>query len=333
MSDMAHLVAEARQFPFFALVRLLEHLLGTDIRSEPPAITFEHTADLAFPTHDVASLAWDEGHAQARMAIQCFGLVGTASPMPLEWTEDMQHGDDEGALRAFCDVFHDRAIRVLFDMWKTRTLEGGFDREGRDPLSRGLRALVGVDAWAPEGTKKPLAPMVALGLADHQRGQPQSIDATSAEQLLRRLYPVWNVRLRCNVPRIVALTRREQSRLGSERSRLGIDVFCGHDAEDTEGLVRVHVGPLDGATYASLMPGEELHAELTALTLQLFSVEAELEAKVADGDAPPCRLGAPTGARLGLDTYCTADGASESGAFVDVRVKLDPNAVTRTFVL
>lgn len=322
-----NLPEEASRIPFFELVRLLEHWLGTDA-DESDAITFAQVAELAFPTSDVAALDADVAKRSALVTLRCLGLTGAASPMMPEWTEGIVRRDDDGAMRAFCNIFADRAARVLYAIWKARALEGGFDLEGRDALSERLRAVVGVDAWAPS-EQKPMPPMVALGLADHRRSQPQTIDKESAERLLRRLYPTWNVTIETNVPRVVTLTPEERSRLGKQRHRLGIDAFCGREAEDAEDLVRIHVGPLDAETYRSLMPGEPAHVALSGLVRQIFSVNVELEIQVSQADAPPCRLGAKVGAKLGLDTYCT----SQRDDMLRVRVPLDPTAVTRTFVL
>ncbi|MCL2722908.1 MAG: type VI secretion system baseplate subunit TssG [Polyangiaceae bacterium] len=326
-----NLLEEASRIPFFALVRLLEHWLETDI-DESDAVAFAQVAELSFPTSDVAEVDASAARHNTLVTLRCLGLTGAASPMAPEWTEGIVRQDDNGALRAFCNVFADRAARVLYATWKARALEGGFDLEGRDALSERLRAVVGVDAWAPAPSEqKPMPSMVALGLADHRRSQPQTIDKDSAERLLRYLYPTWNLSIETNVHRIITLHPEERSRLGEQRHRLGLDAFCGREAEDEEDLVRLRVGPLDAETYRSLMPGEPAHAMLSGLVRQLFSVNAELEIKVSQTDAPPCQLGAKLGTKLGLDTYC-ASHTSPRDDMVCIRVPLTPTAVLRTFV-
>ncbi|MCL2779666.1 MAG: type VI secretion system baseplate subunit TssG [Polyangiaceae bacterium] len=326
---------QASRIPFFALVRLLEHWLETDI-DESDAVAFAQVVELAFPISDVAEMDTNAARHSTLVTLRCLGLTGVASPMAPEWTEGIVRQDDHGALRAFCNVFADRAARVLYAIWKARALEGGFDLEGRDALSERLRAVVGVDAWAPD-EQKPMPPMVALGLADYRRGQPQTIDKESAERLLRYLYPTWNVSLETNVQRIVPLHPEERSRLGEQRHRLGLDAFCGGEAKDEEDLVRIHVGPLEAETYHSLMPGQPAHTMLSGLVRQLFSVNAELEIQVSQADAPPCQLGAELGTKLGLDTYCTSRTSRTSctsprDEMLRVRVPLTPTAVIRTFV-
>jgi type VI secretion system protein ImpH len=317
---------EAPHLDFFELVRLLEHALAVEVGKVDRAasaerVSFSHVPELAFPSSDVAGLELDPQSARVRTTF--LGLLGTASPLTPEWTEQVFYDDDEGALQAFYDVFHQRALVLLYAAWKVHSLEGGFDLRGDDPLSKRLRSLAGVDGWT-DAEPQPLAPMVALGLADYHRGQPQTIDLPSAQGLLRRLYPAWNVRLSGNVDRFVEFTVPERTRLGVARSRLGEDLVYGDGCVEAEGLVRLFVGPVDGATCESLMPGGPDYERLERVTRQLFaaSVEVELEVELVPREAPTCALGRAAGGRLGVDTRYTAD----VDAPVKIRAPLLPDA-------
>jgi type VI secretion system protein ImpH len=319
---LEQLAREPLRAPFYELVRLLEQVLGA-------GVSFTHSPDLAFPVADVTALAKD-GDA-ARIATTFLGLLGTASPLTAEWTEEVLHEDDGGALRDFYDVFHHRALSLLFAAWKVHALEGGFDLAGSDILSQRLRALAGVDGWT-DAEDEALPPMAAVGLADYQRGQPQAIDLPSAEGLLRRLYPSWNVRLTGGVPRFLRFTDRERTRVGRQRSRLGESLVYGDGTTEAETLLRVRIGPVDGDAYENLMPGGPDYADLERLSRRLFagSLDVELEVHVAGEDAPTCVLGSSRGSRLGVDARYTDDKAAP----VRVRVRLLQNAsaARRVFV-
>lgn len=333
------LLAELRdapgRFDFFELVRLIEYALSADVGAVDRTafsdrITFAHSPGLAFPSSDVASLTIEDG--SARVETTFLGLLGTASPLTPEWTEEVLYDDDDGTLRAFYDVFHHRALSLLFAAWKVYALEGGFDLRGDDALSKRLRSLAGVDGWANAG-EEPLAPMAALGLADYQRGQPQTIDLPSAEGLLRRLYPGWNARLQAGVRRFVAFTPAERATLGGARCRLGESLVYGDGCTEAESLVRLSIGPVDAETYESLMPdGGEAYAQLERLTRQIFAgaVEIELEVEVAPKDAPTCSFGRRAGGRLGVDTRYTAD--REKPLRARVRLLQDASTARRVFV-
>jgi type VI secretion system protein ImpH len=322
---VAQLQSGAQRFDFFELVRLLEHALDASVGEVGPSsarerIAFTHGPSLAFPSGDIGSLEFEA--RVARVAATFLGLLGTASPLTPEWSEEVLYGDDDGMLQGFYDVFHDRALSLLFSAWKVHSLEGGFDLRGEDALSKRLRSLAGIDGWADDEDELP--PMAAVGLADYQRGQPQTIDLRSAEGLLRRLYPDWNVRLSGNIERFVLFTPAERTRLGTARTRLGEDFVYGDGCAETQGLVRVALGPVDKETYEAVMPGGAHYARLERLTRQLFAaaIDVELDVELMPKDADTCVLGQTAGSRLGIDTRY----ASDRSAPVRVRTRLFQNA-------
>lgn len=329
---LEELQREPERFGFYELVRLLEFALSTEVGSPDGAerIRFAHSPDLGFPATDVAWLRIKDRLAQVGTTF--LGLLGTASPLSPEWTEQVLHEDDEGDLRDFYDVFHHRTLALLYAAWKEHALEGGFDLSGRDSLSRRLRSVAGVDGWR-DSRQEALPPMAALGLADYQRGQPQTIDVLSAEGLLRRLYPEWNVRLESGVRRFVKFSGRERARLGRSRSRLGRTLVYGDGCDEAESLLRLVVGPVDRSTYESLMPGGQEYLALWRLTRRLFAgtLDIELEVEVRAQDAPTCVLGRRGGgARLGIDSRVSGD--REAAVRVRVRLLQDAAAARRQFV-
>lgn len=330
---IAKLSASATRFGFFELVRTLEQVLECDItpRDSPDEerVVFTQVPTLAFPVADVARVTFEK---TAEVALTFLGLLGTASPLSAEWNEDTLLADNDGALQAFYDVFHHRAVSYLFSAWKTHATEGAFDLEGRDVLSARLRSLAGIDAWAPPDAD-PLPPMFALGLADHQRGQAQTIDLGSAEQLLRRIFPAWQLRLEPQVRRSVAFTEDERAKLGVRNSKLDGGLIYGDACDDEAGLVRIHVGPVDQETYEALMPGGAHYIVLERIAPRVFggAVDVEIEVHVHPEETPTSTLGAMRGARLGIDARYAI--ASAPGLSVRVPLVTDLTALPRTFVL
>jgi type VI secretion system protein ImpH len=328
----ARIAKAAARFGFFELTRTLEQALPCDASPgdspELEQMSFTQPPSLTFPTAEVC-VTRDDGR---EVTVSFLGLLGTSSPLSLEWTEEVLLGDEEGALQAFYDVFHHRTLSYLFLAWKTHAAEGAFDLHGRDVLSARLRSMAGVDAWAPV-EDDPLSPMVALGVADHQHGQAQTIDREAAEQLLRRTFPWCELRLETEVPRSVALTTDERAKLGVRNSRLDGGLVYGARVDDQGGGVRIHLGPVDGPAYDALMPGGAGYAALERLASRIFagSVDVEIEVHVPAAGAPPTTLGANRGCRLGVDARYAPSG---SGA-VSIRVPLVADAVAarRTFVV
>ena len=95
------------------------------------------------------------------------------------------------------------------------------------------------------------------GLADYQRGQPQTIDLQSAEGLLRRLLPRLGRTPRRPASRVSSPSRERGARASRRRA-----VPPRQDpglrrrlAPRPKSVVRLDIGPVDGETYESLMPG------------------------------------------------------------------------------
>jgi type VI secretion system protein ImpH len=323
----------ASRFGFFELTRALEQALQCDATPgdspQVEQITFNQHASLGFPTADVTTVTCEEG---AQVEVSFFGLLGTASPLSPEWTEEVLLGDEEGALKAFYDVFHHRALSYLFLAWITHAAEGAFDLHWRDALSARLRSMAGVDAWA-QVDDDPLSPMMALGVADYQHGQPHMVDRDAAEQLLQRTFPSYGLWLETEVERSVAFTTEERAKLGVRNSKLDGGLVYGSRCDDRGGLVRIHLGPVDGPAYEAMMPGGTGYVALERLACRIFggSVDVEIEVHVLPTGAPATTLGAHRGSRLGVDARYAASLTQS----LSVRVPLVPpgGSPRRTFVV
>ncbi|WP_394848627.1 type VI secretion system baseplate subunit TssG [Pendulispora brunnea] len=305
----SHLAVEtiartAARYGFFELARLLEHTTATELeRTE--RIQFTQRPSLAFPAGEVASVA-QAANDSLQVELNFLGLIGTSGPLAAQFSEEVRYGDDEGALRAFYDVIHHALAVRLYGAWKASTIEGGFDLEGGDLQSQVLRSVAGIDAPSALD-EEPLAPMLALGLADYQRGQPHDINLRAAEALLQHLLP-WPISLEANVHRLLPLGDNETAHLGGQCSRLGVDFVYGETRSDREGAVRLHIGPVDRATHESMMPGGDEYAKLERLTNRIFGAKVlvELEVHLGADDTPRWTLGG--GSALGIDTrYTIAD--------------------------
>jgi type VI secretion system protein ImpH len=326
------IAAAGQQFGFFEAARILEAVLGSEIGpSDSPdveRVNFSHSLSLGYPTSDVIEITSGEG---VDVTLSFLGLLGHASPLAPEWTDNVLLDDDEGALQAFYDVFHHRAATYLFAAWRRLTAEGSLDLRGADVSSKRMRSLAGIDAWAEDDGNDPLPPMVALGLSDFQRGHAQTIDRESTERLLERLFPGWGIRAEVGIKRFVSFTPREWAKVGSSRAKLGMMVY-GDGRDDEAGLLRIHVGPVDASRYEALMPGGTDYVALERAAARIVgnTVDLELEVHLHRDDAPTTRLGQRLGARLGVD----ARYGNPRNETLSVRVPLGQNGVEtpRTFV-
>jgi type VI secretion system protein ImpH len=112
--------------------------------------------------------------------------------------------------------------------------------------------------------------------------------------------------------------------LGVQNTTIGEDFVIGRTVIDRSGRFRVVIGPVDYQVFEALMPGGRYHTTLRKI-IEQFSrgvLEAELELRVKEDDAPRFQLANPRGAVLAQNT--TIASAKRKGA-MRARVVLSEN--------
>ena len=320
----------ARNTGFFELVRLIEQVTGPRFAQ---ALELTHEPDLTFPVSDVVRAIVEPSNDGERIRLVCtfLGLTGAASPLATHFTEQVLHHDDEDALRTFYDVFHDLLLRMLYHSWRSASLKAALDETGESAMSMRCATFVGVDPWMkPSGESLPTVTMT--GLADYQRGRPQSIDGLSATAMLRRLLPTLPLEVTLGHQRFVPFSDDDVAELGEQNISLGDDLVYGAGCDDASATARVVVGPVHYAVCDWLMPAQAGYVALRKACERVFGSKAhvELEVLVDAAEVPACELGGEVGAELGVDTLVSSRPAHA----LRIRVPLTENALItqRTYV-
>lgn len=342
-ASLARLAARVRtatsHVALFPLVRRLERELSRDVAvgGDEPAdrerIHFTHTPDFTHPSGDVVDVAFtDDGDGPAAtLRTSLLGLLGAESPLPELISEDVLLSDDHGALQAFFDVFQHRALALFYRAWRRYAPVAAFDGGGDDGFSKCLQSLVGVDAFAPSEPARAVTPLFSLGLSDLSRCEPNYLDVAALEAILRRVFPELSARVRPSESRPVHAQDSDLTRLGERNAILGVDAAYGDEAFDTDGVVRIQVGPVNRTIYEELLPGGARYRVLQPLLEEWLAARAraELEVLLPSEEAPALRLGTGFGGSLGVDSRHAAPDVS----IVRVRILLlsDPSSVTPTY--
>ena len=345
--DIAGLWEAAARLPklgFYATLWLLERLttgsprIGEAQAAHEEAVRLRHDASLAFPSSDIASVT-PGGAAEPEAAPHAapttgasftgflgnllshvdvtstfLGLSGTASPLPSYLLEDSV-GEFEDARRAreFLDLFHHRALSLLFRLVSKHTPAYEASSDASDSWSTSLFAL----GQAGHGTVglavDHLARLIPL-FADSRdvRALEVAIEEALAWSLERSAGPLADPP-RCPRARVEQFagawaTADEDQRTALGRNcRLGSTAILGAKRLVYSGTLRIHIGPLDSNTHARLANGDL--RELVGEVIAAFSrepVDHELVLDLPAQERRGVRLGVDASGRLGVDAWLGA---------------------------
>lgn len=270
---------------FFGLVAALERGLGgqavgTEARPGDERIRFRHSPALAFAAGDVARVSVDEETGVAEVETTFLGTSGGVGALPIFMLEEIaQEEADRPLRRELLDLFHHRALSLLFRSVQ-RLRPGAVMRgDGSDFWSRRLVAAAGAESSAlsmPERLR--ILPLLAtsrrsaLGLREALR------------VLVRRRLERDSVRieLRELAGDRVPIAASCRTSLGRSAHALGRETVLGTRAADPTGRCVVVVLGVDAESHPRFLPGGDLHA-LVHEVFRLFdpaAIELELELHV-----------------------------------------------------
>lgn len=303
------LLSNATRFSFFQLVRLLEQCdpTGASLGRQGPAaqepIRFRSHASLAFPTADVEAVELigneEEPSPRFRVTVNFLGLYGTVSPLPTFYTEEIITTDlDESTRRHFLDLFHHRLISLFYRCWEKYRYYVQYRPGATDSFSQWMFALIGLgDHALREGSHlywPKLLPFLGL-LGMHTRS------ATVVAEVISHYFGGLPVELESCVVRWVPFAAEQRNALGQSNCILGEDSTLGRQFRDRSGKCRLHLGPLDFATFQEFLPPGAFYQAVRELMVFCMrdQLDFDVELILRADDVPdlvlvedsPCRLG------------------------------------------
>ena len=333
------LLGSGRLFGFFQAVSLLDRLAGSQaapigglgpIHREP--VRFLHDPEFTFAASDVAQLRRKPGSETTVEVTGTFlGLLGTSSPLPTHFAEEIFELDGEegkSALVTLYDILHHRLYSLFYRAGRKYRLSAESRTDGRDAMTRRALAFVGVDAAAmPNGGLSAahllgLAPLLAI----------RSRSGRALQVLLEATLPGVPVEIEGFVLRTVVLDEPERNQLGVQNSELGLNFTIGGRVKDRSGRFRTRLGPVSYETLEELMPNGKHHDRLRGMLDQFTRgiLEAEVEVVLSDEDRPMFQLGAKRGSSLGLNTLLGRLG--DGPGRVRFTMTADPAGVKPQFI-
>jgi len=300
-------------FEFFQAVRLLERLhpdfepVGHFSVPSSEAIRFRAHASTVFPASEIQSLRDSDGK-RAEMEVNFMGLYGPIGVLPLYYTEFIAERArlKDTALIDFLNIFNHRIISLFYRAWEKYRFLIVYERGDLDQVGRRLLDLIGLGTEGLQNRQKvdDGSLMFYAGLLSQQ---PRC--AANLESLIGDLFDV-PVEVQQFVGGWYKLDESTQFCMeeGADLSeQLGRGAVVGDEVWDTQGRVRLRIGPLRMERYMDFLPSGSAYAPLRAM-VQFYAeneIDFEVQLILDRRDVPVCELGAEgdSGPRLGWITW------------------------------
>jgi type VI secretion system protein ImpH len=230
---------------------------GTALRLNNEPFRLGQKPSLAFAPREIANAEAIDG----RLHVRLFGLgmLGPNGPLPIHVTEIAREREEvrrDVTLVDFLDVFHHRALSLLYRTWASAQSTTGLDRPQEEPFSYFMSSLIGQDAG--ELAARDLEAHAQLGASAH--AVRESCNPEALCRSIERYFEV-PVSLDEYVFQWIEIDVEERTRLGdtSEAAVLGAASMLGERVPDRQCGFRLVIGPVDLEKYLRFTPkGEDL---------------------------------------------------------------------------
>lgn len=321
LNGLTRVIREYSLFQAVLLVvdRLREahpHLSEADLYDQ---LEFQANPSLGFPGSDVDRVEFFKEHGQwrARLRLNLIGLVGSGSPLPAFYGEQVLGDSEDGnPIRQFLDLFHHRLQRLMLPIWQKYRYRASFQSGALDAFSSQLFALVGLGGEAIREARelnwKRLLPYLGLlSLRAHS--------AALIEAVLRYYFKHAELTIEQCIERRVEILDEQRNRLGRANSRLGVDLVVGEHVRDRSGKFRIHIRELDWQRFHEFLPigfGYQPLCALVRFTLR-DPLDYDIRLVLRQEEIRELRIGEQNACHLGWTSWLgreKADGVVTLGS-------------------
>jgi type VI secretion system protein ImpH len=283
---------------FFGLVSFLERVtagasrVGSSGPAHREAIRFRHDPDLGFHSADVRNVEITEDSSRFEVLTTFLGLSGTPSPLPPYMVEGVLFDAFEaGTQRDFLDVFHHRAVSLLYRAVIRLDPAREHRSDASDPWLLRLLNLAGVQA--DPGLALQARHLMVLVPILVKRSQGADALRAAVTAILHDELPHPQVRIRELVGCWLNLDEDQYTLLGARNHALGEHTVLGRRVFDRRGRFAIRIGILTREEADLLAEGQLLLDRLrAAVSLVLRDpLEYDLELELDPNAAETMRIG------------------------------------------
>lgn len=340
------LLNQAIYYDFFHAVGMMERLSPKSVRVggggpyRAEFVRFRHDIGLGFKASDITAIAYTAKPKSAEdllsptehrfeVTTSFIGLVGTTSPLPTFFAEEVvQSEDDEGGAikRDFFDIIHHRIISFVYRIGVKYDFAREYMLDASDPWSRRILALAGFDYWAERRPRSiptwqflRLAPLLA-----HATRSARTIEV-ALEDVLEEALRGATVRVEQYAGDWSPLDEDQRLALGRHNHILGHDAVLGLQCYDRGGRAVIVISTLTDNFRRFLTDGDMFPVLVEVLRLLCDEpIMFELELVINESNRECLYLGQADGSRLGLDAWLVSEGSEVGDTRMNVEIPLTP---------
>lgn len=333
----AALADHPHEFDFYQALRRLDSLfrdqprLGRSRRLAEDPVRLCQEPSLAFAPATLMRCVPSKAGQQPRISVAFGGLFGPNGPLPLHLTEYARERSINSAdptFARFLDIFHHRALSLVYRAWADAQPTVQFDRPEADRFAAYVGSLCGVGHTSLQNrdAMPDLAKLYFSGrLACHARNA-EGLQAMLSEFFRLPMRMMEFVGRWLRVPddcRCVLAgegqkdedltglgqTRQNQS-IALGLAQLGVSATIGEYVWDCQTKFRIVAGPMRLADYQRLLPGGASLERLQALVKNYVGLELdwEIHLLLEQEEVPETHLGSM--GQLGWTTWLVSERPS-----------------------
>ena len=289
----------------------------------PKLARFATPPGLAYPPSEIVAIepAAETKAGPPRLTVGMIGLTGPSGVLPRLFTDLVTQTlrTRSGALHAFLDMLAHRMVAffagagVKYRLDRAAETSAAAGMPGRDPISEALLAYVGY-ATPHLASRLATGTDPLLHYAGFFAGRPRSAERLAAlvsDWLDRKVEVIQFAGAWLPLP-VDQRTALAAGLKPGAWNRLGREAAIGVRAWDPQARIIIRLGPLDRATFETLLPDRIGLQRLVAMVRAFLGFETgfAINPVLARAEVPPLRLDAAAdpAPRLGWNTWVPAPG-------------------------
>ncbi len=319
---------------FYRAMRELEALdptrprFGHSVRPSDDPVRLGQEASVEFASAMLAGWEPGEEGRPSRLLVHFFGLFGPDGPLPLHLTEyarDRLRNERDPTFVRFADLFHHRALSLLYRAWADVRPAVSFDRPATDRFAAYTGSLAGL-GMASLRERDAMPDMTKLHFAGLLANQTRHADGLAA--ILSSFFTM-PVQVESFVGSWLTLPAADHTTLAGrpDAATLGGGALLGARVWSRTHKIRLIFGPLSLEEYERLLPGGDSFHKLVPIVRNYAGdlLAWEVQFVLHREEVPDTRLGQR--GRLGWTTWLKPRRSLRNAA--DLRLEAGSDSMAR----